>query len=161
MVIADEAHRTQYGFKARVDTESGAIKYGLAKSLRDALPNATFLAFTGTPISESDRDTQAVFGELVSVYDIQQAVEDGATVPIYYESRLAKIDLDQKALPKIDDDVEDILDSELSTDHDKAKARSEWSALEALIGTDARFKRLLKISFSITKHEAKLSLARQ
>ena len=90
VVIADEAHRTQYGFKAKVDSETGTIKFGLAKSLRDALPNATFLAFTGTPISQDDRDTQAVFGEYVSVYDIQQAVEDGATVPIYYESRLAK-----------------------------------------------------------------------
>ena len=81
VVIADEAHRTQYGFKAKIDSESGTIKYGLAKSLRDGLPNATFLAFTGTPISQDDRDTQAVFGEYVSVYDIQQAVEDGATVP--------------------------------------------------------------------------------
>ena len=90
VVIADEAHRTQYGFKAKIDSESGIIKYGLAKSLRDGLPNATFLAFTGTPISQDDRDTQAVFGEYVSVYDIQQAVEDGATVPIYYESRLSQ-----------------------------------------------------------------------
>ena len=83
VVIADEAHRTQYGFKAKVDSETGQIKYGLAKSLRDALPNATFVAFTGTPISQDDRDTQAVFGEYVSIYDIQQAVDDGATVPIY------------------------------------------------------------------------------
>ena len=78
VVIADEAHRSQYGFKAKLDSETGAIKYGLAKSLRDGLPNATFLAFTGTPISQDDRDTQAVFGEYISVYDIQQAVDDGA-----------------------------------------------------------------------------------
>jgi type I restriction enzyme R subunit len=90
VVIADEAHRTQYGFKAKIDGQTGVIKYGLAKSLRDALPNATFLAFTGTPISQDDRDTQSVFGNYVSIYDIQQAVDDGATVPIYYESRLAK-----------------------------------------------------------------------
>ena len=138
VVIADEAHRTQYGFKARIDSESGTIKYGLAKSLRDGLPNATFLAFTGTPISQDDRDTQAVFGNYVSVYDIQQAVDDGATVPIYYESRLAKIDLNQSALPTIDEEVEDILDSESADEREKEKAKSQWSALEAIVGTDAR-----------------------
>lgn len=138
VVIADEAHRTQYGFKAKIDGESGAIKYGLAKSLRDALPNATFLAFTGTPISQDDRDTQAVFGEYVSIYDIQQAVDDGATVPIYYESRLAKINLDHTALPTIDDEVEEILESETADEREKERAKSQWSALEAIVGTDAR-----------------------
>jgi len=138
IVVADEAHRTQYGFKAKIDTESGTIKYGLAKSLRDGLPNATFLAFTGTPISQDDRDTQAVFGEYVSVYDIQQAVEDGATVPIYYESRLAKINLDHSVLPTVDEEVEDILDSETADEREKEKAKSQWSALEAIVGTDAR-----------------------
>ena len=140
VVVVDEAHRTQYGFSAKVDAESGAIKYGLAKSLRDALPNATFLAFTGTPISQNDRDTQAVFGEYVSIYDIQQAVEDGATVPIYYESRLAKINLNESELPHIDDAVEDILDSETADEREKAKAKSQWAALEAIVGTDARIK---------------------
>lgn len=138
VVIADEAHRTQYGFKAKIDSESGTIKYGLAKSLRDGLPNATFLAFTGTPISQDDRDTQAVFGECVSVYDIQQAVEDGATVPIYYESRLAKINLDQSVLPSVDEEVETILDDETADERAKEKAKSQWSALEAIVGTDAR-----------------------
>ncbi|RUO76448.1 type I restriction endonuclease subunit R [Pseudidiomarina taiwanensis] len=138
VVIADEAHRTQYGFKAKIDSESGTIKYGLAKSLRDGLPNATFLAFTGTPISQDDRDTQAVFGEYVSVYDIQQAVEDGATVPIYYESRLAKINLDQSVLPNVDEEVETILDDETADEREKEKAKSQWSALEAIVGTDAR-----------------------
>ena len=138
VVIADEAHRTQYGFKAKIDSESGTIKYGLAKSLRDGLPNATFLAFTGTPISQDDRDTQAVFGEYVSVYDIQQAVEDGATVPIYYESRLAKINLDQSVLPTVDEEVETILDDETADEREKEKAKSQWSALEAIVGTDAR-----------------------
>jgi type I restriction enzyme, R subunit len=142
VVIADEAHRTQYGFKARVDSETGQIKYGLAKSLRDALPNATFLAFTGTPISQDDRDTQAVFGEYVSVYDIQQAVDDGATVPIYYESRLAKIDLDEAVLPEIDDEVEEILEDEVVDDREKEKAKSQWSALEAIVGTDARLQEI-------------------
>ncbi|CUH60900.1 type I restriction endonuclease subunit R [Thalassobacter stenotrophicus] len=142
VVIADEAHRTQYGFKAKIDGETGVIKYGLAKSLRDALPNATFLAFTGTPISQDDRDTQAVFGNYVSIYDIQQAVEDGATVPIYYESRLAKINLNQEALPTIDDEVEDILDSETADEREKEKAKSQWSALEAIVGTDARLQEI-------------------
>jgi len=142
VVIADEAHRTQYGFKAKVDSETGQIKYGLAKSLRDALPNATFLAFTGTPISQDDRDTQAVFGEYVSIYDIQQAVDDGATVPIYYESRLAKIDLNESVLPVIDDEVEEILDDEIGDDREKEKAKSQWSALEAIVGTDARLQEI-------------------
>ena len=95
--MCDEAHRTQYGFKGVIDQKTGQIKYGLARSLRDALPNATFLAFTGTPISQTDRDTQAVFGEYIDIYDIQQSVEDGATVPIYYESRLAKIELNDQS----------------------------------------------------------------
>lgn len=149
VVIADEAHRTQYGFKAKIDGESGAIKYGLAKSLRDALPNATFLAFTGTPISHDDRDTQAVFGEYVSIYDIQQAVDDGATVPIYYESRLAKINLDHTALPTIDDEVEDILESETADEREKERAKSQWSALEAIVGTDAR---LQVVAEDLIKH---------
>ncbi len=140
VVIADEAHRTQYGFKAKLDSESGAIKYGLAKSLRDGLPNATFLAFTGTPISQNDRDTQAVFGSYVATYDIQQAVDDGATVPIYYESRLAKINLNQAELPQIDEEVEELLDSETADEQEKEKAKSQWSALEAIVGTDARLK---------------------
>ena len=142
VVIADEAHRTQYGLKAKIDGETGVIKYGLAKSLRDALPNATFLAFTGTPISQDDRDTQAVFGNYVSIYDIQQSVEDGATVPIYYESRLAKINLNHEALPTIDDEVEDILDSETADAREKEKAKSQWSALEAIVGTDARLQEI-------------------
>jgi type I restriction enzyme R subunit len=106
--------------------------------LRDGLPNATFLAFTGTPISQNDRDTQAVFGEYVSVYDIQQAVEDGATVPIYYESRLAKINLDPSVLPKVDAEVEEILGNESIDEREKERAKGQWSALEALVGTDAR-----------------------
>jgi type I restriction enzyme R subunit len=107
-VICDEAHRSQYGFKGRFDTKTGEIKYGLAKALRDALPQATFLAFTGTPISQDDRDTQAVFGHYISIYDIQQAVEDGATVPIYFESRLAKLALKQPLLPQVDEQVDEL-----------------------------------------------------
>ena len=161
VVIADEAHRTQYGFKARLDSESGTIKYGLAKSLRDALPNATFLAFTGTPISQDDRDTQAVFGEYVSIYDIQQAVDDGATVPIYYESRLAKINLDQSALPTVDREVEEILDSETADAREKEKAKSQWSALEAIVGTDARLQEIAEdlINHYETRNETQLGKA--
>jgi type I restriction enzyme R subunit len=142
VVIADEAHRTQYGFKAKIDGQTGTIKYGLAKSLRDALPNATFLAFTGTPISQDDRDTQSVFGNYVSIYDIQQAVDDGATVPIYYESRLAKINLNQDALPTIDAEVEELLDDEVEDDREKEKAKSQWSALEAIVGTEGRLQEI-------------------
>ena len=105
VVICDEAHRTQYGFQGRLDPKTGQIKLGLARCLRDALPQATFLAFTGTPIEQQDRDTQAVFGHLISVYDIQQAVEDGATVQIFYESRLARLSLRLPRLEEVDQQV--------------------------------------------------------
>jgi type I restriction enzyme R subunit len=95
VVIADEAHRSQYGFRAVLDKKTGKYKYGFAKHLRDALKNATFVGFTGTPVEGADKDTRAVFGDYVSIYDIQDAVDDGATVPIFYESRLAKLDLNQ------------------------------------------------------------------
>jgi len=149
VVICDEAHRTQYGFKGRFDTKTGEIKYGLAKALRDALPQATFLAFTGTPISQDDRDTQAVFGHYVSVYDIQQAVEDGATVPIFYESRLAKLALKQPLLPQIDAAVDALFADEAEgfpegVDDSPAaeRAKSRWAALEALVGAEPRLKQV-------------------
>jgi type I restriction enzyme R subunit len=149
VVICDEAHRTQYGFKGRFDTKTGEIKYGLAKALRDALPQATFLAFTGTPISQDDRDTQAVFGHYVSVYDIQQAVEDGATVPIYYESRLAKLALKEPLLPQIDTAVDALFADEAEgfpegiDDIPAAeRAKSRWAALEALVGAEPRLKQV-------------------
>ena len=141
VVICDEAHRTQYGFKGRFDTKTGEIKYGLAKALRDALPQATFLAFTGTPISQDDRDTQAVFGEYVSVYDIQQAVEDGATVPIYYESRLAKLALKEPLLPQVDERVDDLFSDEDDIPAAE-RAKSRWAALEALVGAEPRLKQV-------------------
>ena len=142
IVICDEAHRTQYGFKGHVDKKTGKIKYGLAKSMRNALPNATFVAFTGTPISKYDRDTQAVFGNYVSVYDIQQAVEDGATVPIYYESRLAKISLKKNEVPIIDEKVEEIFDDSVDDDREKEKAKSRWAQLEAVVGAEPRIKQI-------------------
>jgi type I restriction enzyme R subunit len=141
VVICDEAHRTQYGFKGRFDTKTGEIKYGLAKALRDALPKATFLAFTGTPISQDDRDTQAVFGHYVSVYDIQQAVEDGATVPIYYESRLAKLALKEPLLPQVDEQVDDLFSDEDDIPAAE-RAKSRWAALEALVGAEPRLKQV-------------------
>ncbi len=149
VVICDEAHRTQYGFKGHVDKKTGEIKYGLAKSMRDALPNATFVAFTGTPISKDDRDTQSVFGNYVSIYDIQQAVEDGATVPIYYESRLAKISLKENEIPIIDEKVEEIFDDSVDDDREKERAKSRWAQLEAVVGAEPRIK---QITEDLIKH---------
>ncbi|MXZ83134.1 MAG: type I restriction endonuclease subunit R [Synechococcus sp. SB0666_bin_14] len=141
VVICDEAHRTQYGLKARLDARTGIIRHGFAKALRDGLPAATFLAFTGTPLSRDDRDTRAVFGNYVSVYDIQQAVEDGATVPIYYESRLARLALDEALLPWTDQQVD-----ELFADEDDIptaeRAKTRWAALEALVGAQPRLQQV-------------------
>ena len=102
--IADEAHRSQYGFEARVDQKSGHIAYGFAKYVRDALPNASFIGFTGTPIEKTDANTRQVFGDYIDVYDIQRAVDDGATVPIYYEARLARLQLREEQRALIDPD---------------------------------------------------------
>jgi type I restriction enzyme R subunit len=143
IVICDEAHRTQYGFKGHLDKKTGEIKYGLAKCMRDALPNATFIAFTGTPISREDRDTQAVFGNYLSIYDIQQAVEDGATVPIYYESRLAKISLKENEVPIIDERVEEIFDDSVDDVREKERAKSRWAQLEAIVGAEPRIKQII------------------
>jgi type I restriction enzyme R subunit len=125
VVIADEAHRSQYDF---ID--------GFAKHLRDALPNATFIGFTGTPIELGDRNTKAVFGDYISIYDIQRAVEDGATVPIYYEGRLAKLALDPAERPRLDDDFEDATEGEEADRREKLKTK--WAALEAIVGTEKR-----------------------
>lgn len=149
IVIADEAHRTQYGFSAKTiddKDEDGLVVgkkvvYGFAKYLRDALPNATYLGFTGTPIEASDVNTPAVFGNYIDIYDIAQAVEDGATVKIYYESRLAKIkmsDEGKKAVRKLDGE----LAQEELTDPQKAKAK--WTQLEALVGSENRLKNVAK-----------------
>ena len=125
VLIADEAHRSQYGF---ID--------GFARHIRDALPNASFIGFTGTPIELTDRNTVAVFGDYISVYDIQQAVPDGATVPIYYESRLAKIELDENEKPHIDPEFEEVTETEEVTQ--KEKLKTKWAQLEALVGTEKR-----------------------
>lgn len=143
IVIADEAHRTQYGFSAKTIDDKNAsgdvigkkVVYGFAKYLRDALPNATYLGFTGTPIEKTDVNTPAVFGNYVDIYDIAQAVEDGATVRIYYESRLAKISLSDTGKKLIAE-----LDTELGQDElsETQKAKTKWTKIEALIGSQQR-----------------------
>ncbi len=127
VVIADEAHRSQYDF---ID--------GFARHMRDALPNASFIGFTGTPIEKTDASTRAVFGDYISVYDIQRAVQDGATVPIYYESRLAKLELKESERPKIDRDFEEATEGE-EVDR-KEKLKSKWAQLEAVVGSENRIK---------------------
>jgi type I restriction enzyme R subunit len=162
VVIADEAHRTQYGFEAKLKNVRSvnrplptgqpktsamaaelvlpeyAVKYqaGYAQHLRDALPNATFVAFTGTPVSSTDRDTRSVFGEYIHVYDMQQAQEDGATVAIYYESRLAKLGLNDAELSHLDDEVDELAEDE--EESQQAKLKSRWAALEKVVGAVPR-----------------------
>ncbi|MEX3809020.1 type I restriction endonuclease subunit R [Paraburkholderia sp. BR13439] len=138
VVIADEAHRTQYGFSAKFKGEEKGYQVGYAQHLRDALPNATFVAFTGTPVSKEDRDTRAVFGDYIHVYDMQQARDDGATVPIYYESRLARLGLKEEALPEIDEEVDELAEDEEADEQSRLKTR--WAALEKVVGAEPRIK---------------------
>jgi len=140
IVIVDEAHRSQYGFGAKTTEKNGEvfIKYGFAKYLRDALPHASFIGFTGTPIEKEDASTRAVFGNYIDVYDIARAVEDGATVRIYYESRLAEVHLKPEEAEKLDDEVEAITEGQESTAKEKAKAK--WAQLEAIVGHKDRLK---------------------
>ena len=149
VVICDEAHRSQYGFKARLqgDETSTSMRYGYAQYLREALPNATFVAFTGTPVSTEDKDTRAVFGDYVSVYDIEQAVKDGATVPIYFESRLAKLDLSPEHLPTIDAEVEELTEDD--EESEKMRNLRRWAALEKVVGAPPRIQ---KVAEDLIKH---------
>ncbi len=149
VVIADEAHRSQYGFGAKtlIKNDEAFTKYGFAKYLRDALPSASFVGFTGTPIEKEDASTPAVFGNYIDVYDIEQAVEDGATVRIYYESRLAKVHLKAEEKEKLDAEVEQITENEESTAKEKAKAK--WTQLEAIVGHKERLK---AVAEDIVKH---------
>ncbi|MDW8310545.1 MAG: type I restriction endonuclease subunit R, partial [Verrucomicrobiales bacterium] len=143
VVIADEAHRSQYDF---ID--------GFARHMRDALPGASFIGFTGTPIEKADANTRAVFGDYISIYDIQRAVEDGATVPIYYESRLARLELDEKERPRIDPDFEEATEGE-EIEH-KERLKTKWAALEAVVGAE---KRIRLIAEDLVKHwEARLEV---
>jgi type I restriction enzyme R subunit len=127
VVIADEAHRSQYDF---ID--------GFARHMRDALPNASFVAFTGTPLELEDRNTRAVFGDYISIYDIQRAVEDGATVPIYYEARLARLDLPEELKPRIDEEFEEVTEGEEI--ERKERLKTKWAQLEAIVGAERRLK---------------------
>jgi type I restriction enzyme R subunit len=136
IVIADEAHRSQYDF---ID--------GFARHLRDALPNASFIGFTGTPIELTDRNTKAVFGDYISIYDIQQAVTDHATVPIYYESRLAKLELSEAEKPHLDTDFEEVTEGE--EEQKKERLKTKWAALEAVVGTE---KRIGQIAADLVDH---------
>lgn len=147
IVIADEAHRSQYGFDAKLDRGTGARRYGYAHYLRQALPNASFAGFTGTPIEAADVNTPAVFGEYVDIYDISRAVEDKATVPIYYESRLARVELEQEKLPEIDAAVDALFDDETLSEQEKAK--SSWTTVERLVGAPPR---LEKVAQDIVTH---------
>lgn len=140
VVISDEAHRSQYGLKATLKTD-GSYKFGYARHMRDALPNAAFIGFTGTPIANEDKDTRAVFGDYVSIYDIQDAVDDGATVPIYYESRLARLDLNHDLIESLSDEVEEVVEDEEDISQ-REKTKGEWSRLEKLVGSSPRLKQV-------------------
>ncbi len=158
IVVVDEAHRTQYGFQAKTVDEKDdqgevigkKVVYGFAKYLRDALPNATYLGFTGTPIEKTDVNTPAVFGNYVDIYDIAQAVEDGATVRIYYESRLAKVGLSDEGKKLIAELDKELDQEELSETHLPApagqagKAKAKWTQVEALVGSEKRIRNIAK-----------------
>jgi type I restriction enzyme R subunit len=134
--IADEAHRSQYGFSAKMKEGGKGMKYGYAKYVRDALPHASFIGFTGTPVEKTDRNTETVFGNYIDIYDISRAVEDGSTVRIYYESRLAKIELNKNQKIKIDPEFEEITEDQESSERERLK--SKWAQIEAMIGTEKR-----------------------
>ena len=156
VIIADEAHRSQYGFSAKIlnKNDRTLITYGYAKYLRDALPKASFIGFTGTPIEKADKSTPAVFGKYVDAYDIEQAVDDGATVRIFYESRLAKLELKPEERPKIDKEFEEVTEGEEVDEKDKLK--SKWARLEKVAGSP---KRIERISKDIVSHfEARTSV---
>ena len=147
VVIADEAHRSQYGLNSKLNRNTGEVNYGFAKYLRDALPNASFIGFTGTPVEKDDINTRSVFGDYIDVYDISRAVEDGATVPIYYESRVARIHIDEDEKPKIDAEIAEITEDEAQTEQERLKRK--WASVEALVGAD---KRLAMIAEDLVRH---------
>jgi type I restriction enzyme R subunit len=139
--IADEAHRSQYGFEARM--VAGQVAYGFAKYVRDALPNASFIGFTGTPIETADVNTRHVFGDYIDIYDIQRAINNGATVPIYYEARIARIVLREEMRPRIDPAFEEITEGE--EDLVRERLKSKWSQQEtAQAKLRVRVKRILR-----------------
>ena len=147
VVIVDEAHRSQYGLRSRIERRTGKIFYGFAKYLRDALPNASFIGFTGTPIEKEDVNTPAVFGKYIDIYDINRGVEDGATVPIYYESRLARIELDEDEKPKLDDEIAELTEDEAEGEQEKLKRK--WANVEAVVGAG---KRVAMVAEDLAEH---------
>lgn len=138
--MADEAHRSQYGLDGKLDRTTGEWKYGMAKYMRDGLPNATFIGFTGTPIDLKDKSTIEVFGDYIDVYDMTQAVEDGATVPIYYENRTAKLKLNEEILQKIDQEYENI--AEEAGEYVVEKSKEDLTSIEAVVGAKERLEML-------------------
>lgn len=138
--MADEAHRSQYGMEAKLDRETGEWKYGMAKHMRDALPNATFIGFTGTPIDMKDKSTIEVFGKYIDIYDMTQAVDDGATVPIYYENRTVKLKLNDDVLKKIDEEYAKIAGD--STEIEIEKSKADLTSIEAVVGSSERLNML-------------------
>ncbi len=156
VVIADEAHRTQYGFDAKVVTDPKDAKtyitYGFAKYLRDALPQASFIGFTGTPVELTDRETKQVFGEYIDIYDIKQAVDDGATVPIFYESRLAKIDMKEESMYSLDDSLDAVAEESEVYKGNADQLKSKWARVEEIVGEP---KRLQKVAQDIVTHYEK------
>lgn len=147
VVIADEAHRSQYGLDSKLNRTTGEIGYGFAKYLRDALPHASFIGFTGTPVEKDDINTRSVFGDYIDIYDISRAVEDGATVPIYYESRVARIEIDEDEKPKIDAEIAEITEDEAQSEQERLKRK--WSGVEALVGAE---KRIAMIAEDLIRH---------
>lgn len=140
IIIADEAHRSQYGLEAKTDMKTGEVKFGYAKYLRDALPNASFIGFTGTPIDLEDRSTIVIFGNYIDIYDMTRAVEDETTVRIYYENRIIKLETDEEELKKVDEEFEEVTEGQ--EDNEREKNKAKWSRLEAIVGSPNRIKKL-------------------
>ena len=158
IVIADEAHRSQYGFGADIikNNTKADIKYGYAKHMRDSLPNASFIGFTGTPVELTDKNTRAVFGDYIDVYDMTRAVEDGTTVKIFYESRIAKLELPEDMKPKVDSEYDEI--TEYQEYSQKEKLKSKWARMEAIVGAKERVKLIAK---DIVEHFEKREQAQE
>ncbi len=136
--IADEAHRSQYGLSGKFVSKTGEFKYGMSKIMREAIPNATFIGFTGTPVDFADRNTKELFGDYVDIYDMTQAVEDNATVPIYYENRVAKLNLNETLLAEADAEYNAISESGQADDETIEKSKQELAKLESIIGSKER-----------------------
>ena len=158
IVMADEAHCSQYGFGADIvkSDDEASVKYGYAKYMRDSLPNASYIGFTGTPVELTDKNTRAVFGDYIDVYDMSRAVEDGTTVKIFYESRIAKLELPEDMKPKIDNEYDEI--TEYQEYSQKEKLKSKWARLEAIVGVSERVKLIAK---DIVEHFEKREQAQE